>query len=70
VAASAEECRQRDAKGLYAAAAAGHAPGLPGGDLAYEPPVAPDVVAAGGHDDAAVDQVLSRLSARVVAPIV
>jgi adenylylsulfate kinase len=57
VAASPEECRRRDAKGLYAAGAAG----LPGADVTYEPAEAPDVVAAGGLDAAAVDGVLARL---------
>lgn len=59
----AEECRRRDAKGLYAATAAGHAAGLPGADLAYERPVAPDVVARGGEDEAAAGEILARLAA-------
>jgi adenylylsulfate kinase len=58
VTASAEECRRRDAKGLYAAGTAG----LPGADLAYEPPEAPDVVAAGGLDAGAVERVLALLT--------
>ena len=37
-----EACMRRDAKGLYARAVSG----LPGGDVTYERPVAPDVVVA------------------------
>ncbi len=44
---AADECRRRDAKGLYA----GLTTGLPGADLAYEPPDAPEVTASGGNDD-------------------
>ena len=62
VAVPAEECRRRDAKGLYAAAS-GLTSDLPGADLAYEPPQAPDVVAAGGHDEGAAERVLALLSA-------
>ncbi len=40
-----ETCRRRDAKGLYARSATG----LPGGDVTYERPVAPEVVV--GPDD-------------------
>jgi adenylylsulfate kinase len=60
---SADECRRRDAKGLYAATSAGSAQGLPGADLAYELPASPDVVAAGGHDDEAVARVLALIDA-------
>jgi adenylylsulfate kinase len=59
----AAECQRRDAKGLYAAAAEGHAAGLPGADLAYEVPAAPDVVAHGGHDADAVAEILARVAA-------
>lgn len=48
------DCERRDAKGLYARARAGDAPALPGVGVPYEPPLAPDVTAEGGHDDAAV----------------
>jgi adenylylsulfate kinase len=47
----------RDRKGLYARARAGDAPALPGIGAPYEPPLAPDVIAEGGQDDAAVDQI-------------
>jgi adenylylsulfate kinase len=62
VAVDPEEARRRDAKGLYAATAAGRTAGLPGADLAYEPPTAPEVVARGGHDDDAAERVLALLS--------
>lgn len=48
-----EECTLRDAKGLYAAARAGSAQGVPGAQEIYEPPLAAEVVAHGGLDDAA-----------------
>lgn len=58
----AEECAARDAKGLYAAARAGAAPDLPGAGVAYERPDAPEITASGGHDDAALAQILALLS--------
>lgn len=54
VATGPEECRRRDPRGLYRRAAAGEARDVPGVDAAYEPPLAADVVAAGGEDDAAL----------------
>jgi len=63
VAVDADECRRRDAKGLYAAARAGEAAGLPGADVAYEPPAAADVVARGGQDEGAVAAVMALLPA-------
>ena len=44
----------RDTKGLYARARAGDAPMLPGVGVPYEPPIDPEIVADGGHDDAVV----------------
>lgn len=61
--------RARDPRGLYAAAARGEAAGVPGADLAYEPPRAPEVVAADGRDPAAVERVLGRLAARRRRPV-
>jgi adenylylsulfate kinase len=54
-------CALRDPKGLYAAARRGEAPELPGTGTPYEPPLAPEVVAADGEDSLAVDAVLARL---------
>ena len=51
--ADAEECRARDAKGLYAASRDTMKGSLPGVHVAFEPPHAPDIVARGGHDEAA-----------------
>ncbi len=55
------ECERRDPKGLYAAARAGSAADVPGVGDAYEAPVAPDAVASGGEDRAAVDRVVALL---------
>lgn len=57
------ECEARDSKGLWAAAGDGKAPFLPGRGVAYEPPGTPEVVASGGHDDAALEAVLRALAA-------
>ena len=48
------ECAARDPKGLYAQARRGDARELPGVGVAYEPPLAPEVIADGGLDDSAV----------------
>ncbi|APR84354.1 Adenylylsulfate kinase [Minicystis rosea] len=58
---SGAEGHPRDAKGLYAAAAEGRLSGLPGADVAYEPPSAPDVVARGGLDEEAVSGIVALL---------
>ncbi|MEO7035300.1 MAG: adenylyl-sulfate kinase [Polyangiaceae bacterium] len=58
-----EECRRRDAKGLYARFARGQVQGLPGEDEPYEIPAAPDVRASGYEDDAAFEKLLSRVRA-------
>ncbi len=55
---SAETCAERDAKGLYAAAREGKVAGLPGADLPYEAPDAPDIIALGGYDDEAIGKIL------------
>ncbi len=59
--ASAETCAARDAKGLYAAVREGKVAGLPGLDLAYEPPEAPEVIAFGGHDEDAIEKIVRAL---------
>jgi adenylylsulfate kinase len=61
--ASAEDCAARDPRGLWAAARAGRAPDLPGAGPAYERPLAPEVVATGGEDDAAVAAAATALGA-------
>jgi adenylylsulfate kinase len=55
--APAEVCAARDQKRLYRDRPAG----LPGAGADYEPPAHPDVVAAGGKDDAALAAILERL---------
>ena len=57
-----EVCAARDPKGLWARARAGGAPGLPGSGTPYEPPLAPEVVAAGGEDAAAVAAAIAALA--------
>jgi adenylylsulfate kinase len=56
-------CRERDAKGLYAAAQAGHVDNMPGAGPSYERPETPDIIARGGLDDAARDVLVKRLLA-------
>ena len=58
---SLEECERRDPKGLYAAAHRGEAPALPGAGAVYEAPLDPDVMASGGHDEIAAEQIIARL---------
>jgi adenylylsulfate kinase len=55
------EVERRDPKGLYARARRGDAPDLPGIGAPYEPPAAPDVVAAGGMDDQAIAELVRLL---------
>jgi adenylylsulfate kinase len=57
-------CEARDPKGLYAQARRGETSELPGVGVAYEPPLAPDVIAEGGFDDAAVAAITGRLNRR------
>jgi len=59
---AAETCAARDPNGLWARARAGGAPELPGVGREYEPPVAPEVLAKGGEDDAAVEAALAALA--------
>lgn len=53
-----EICAARDTKGLYAAAAQGAVPHLPGADATYEPPKTPDLVI---HMDSEPDPLLDAL---------
>jgi adenylylsulfate kinase len=59
VATTLDECRRRDPKGLYAAGL----PAMPGDALAYEAPVAPEIVASGGEDRDAAVAVIARVDA-------
>jgi adenylylsulfate kinase len=61
VATPADACARRDPKGLYARARAGLVAGLPGADATYEAPLAAEVTAAGGEDEAAIARVASLL---------
>ena len=61
--ANVEECRRRDAKGLYAGFAAGKVRDLPGEDVSFESPDAPEVEATGGHDAAALDAIVRLVTA-------
>jgi adenylylsulfate kinase len=56
-----EACEGRDPRGLWARARAGDVTALPGTGVAYEPPEHPDVVASGGHDEAALAAIVARL---------
>jgi len=58
----AEECRKRDAKGLYARFARGEVQSLPGEDERYEPPESADVRAFGAEDENALELLVERLS--------
>ena len=60
-----EECRRRDAKGLYAQFARGEVQGLPGQDEPYEPPTSPDVRAFGAQDEHALERLLQKLNVTV-----
>ncbi len=60
----ADECSERDAKGLYRAVRERSTSGLPGADLGYDEPDAPDVVAHGGHDDVAVRKIVAAATKR------
>ena len=55
------ECRQRDPKGLYAAAAAGSGH-LPGVDVRYEEPTGADGTANGGEDRSALDRIVALIT--------
>lgn len=56
-----DECARRDAKGLYGRGPSGQVEHLPGVGAAYEPPLAPEVVAPNGSDEAAVLCVLGAM---------
>ena len=58
---SLEVCRRRDPKGLYARALAGEIENLPGVQVAYEEPLAPDLILDSDHQtpEEATDALLS-----------
>jgi len=58
-----EICEQRDPKGLYKKARAGHLQNFTGIDSAYEPPQNPDIVVNGAQDNAEdlAEQIISYL---------
>ena len=58
---SLDECRQRDAKGLYRAFGHQQVRDIPGEDLHYEAPASPEVIASGGDDEPALTRILDRL---------
>jgi len=57
-----QECVRRDGKGLYARAARGAVRGLPGSDISYQAPGAPEFVAKGGRDVAALQRMVAYLA--------
>lgn len=57
VSTSANTCRQRDPKGLWAAADAGSITTLPGVGAPFEAPAAPDITARGGEDGTALAKI-------------
>lgn len=63
-----EECVLRDTKGLYAAARDGTVHDVPGITEAYEPPLEPAVVARDGLDDAALADLVNRLTRGATRP--
>jgi adenylylsulfate kinase len=52
-----EVCVERDVKRLYARASKGEVPHLPGVGDVYEPPLSPDAIADGGHDEVAAARI-------------
>jgi len=56
-----EECERRDTKGLYRRGRNGEITDVPGVHLLYEPPAAPAVVAHGGEDNKAVDEIVGAI---------
>jgi adenylylsulfate kinase len=68
VRASRDEAFRRDDKGLYAAAQRGDVQQLPGVDVEYEPPSAPDFVAEGGRDAAAATVIVDEIMRRTGGP--
>lgn len=61
-----DECERRDSKGLYSGSIGtpGHMPGI---DVLYEAPEAPDVTSHGGDDEPALQQIIDRLESPAAA---
>lgn len=57
-----DECAKRDRKGLYERSRAGEISGLPGVDAEYEPPASPDIIAHGGLDERALEELEARVA--------
>lgn len=62
VATPADVCAERDAKGLYKASDDGDVAHLPGVGTTYDVPESPDVVAAMGADDNAIEAILRKIA--------
>jgi len=62
VAATRDEVEARDSKGLYEKSRSGELSAVPGADLPYEAPDAPDVTTHGGRDPGAVERILDALA--------
>lgn len=62
-------CEARDPKRLYARARAGELPELPGVGVAFEPPLAPEVVADGGLDEVAAARTIALVTASRGRPV-
>jgi len=58
---SIEECRDRDAKGLYAQAERGEITDLPGVQVEYEIPASPDVITPNALSHEAVNEIVRQL---------
>lgn len=56
-----EECRRRDTKGLYRRARNGEIMDVPGVHVLYEAPTTPAVVARGGAENKAVDEIVEAI---------
>ena len=63
-----EECRRRDPKGLYAAAAAGRLCGLTGWDAPYERPADPEVHLGSGAGNPSLAESVRRVLAELWSP--
>lgn len=65
---SLEECHRRDAKGLYEKVREGSLSNVPGADLEYEAPLAPELRASGGDDEQVCAAICERVRELRLAP--